>query len=270
MAGSKKALQQALFGDFGTHALLEYQISAKTLRVILAPWSDLTRQVSATFSGAKIKYIEATSVQQDEEADFTPPWDVIRFDSTAIGDGMFHFGLCCAEVVIGFDAPWPQIAFNSHAQSSKAKSGLLIRSAVEDDLSQWSQMRTQLWPDTDDNHLSELHQFYQGTSIDIERCFVATLDGKCVGFLELNLRQFAEGSRLSPVPYVEGWFVKNAYRGQGIGAALMQHAERWATARGFSELASDTELDNHYSVRQHLKLGFEQTEEVVCFLKKLK
>ena len=91
-----------------------------------------------------------------------------------------------------------------------------------------------------------------------------------VGFLEINIRNFAEGSQQSKVPYVEGWFVDKQYQGQGWGRLLMHSAEQWALTRGFSELASDTELHNKASIEIHKTLGFKEVERVVCFLKKLR
>lgn len=37
----------------------------------------------------------------------------------------------------------------------------------------------------------------------------------------------------------------------------------------FSELASDTEIDNYRSIEIHEKLGFTITKKVICFLKTL-
>lgn len=48
----------------------------------------------------------------------------------------------------------------------------------------------------------------------------------------------------------------------------MARAEAWAREQGFDELASDTEIDNHASIALHRRLGFAETERVVCFLKR--
>ena len=59
-------------------------------------------------------------------------------------------------------------------------------------------------------------------------------------------------------------------RGRGIGAALLEEAERWAAERGCTELASDATLDNVASQRAHAALGFTETERVVAFRKRLR
>lgn len=151
-----------------------------------------------------------------------------------------------------------------------------IREAKKSDLDAWSKLRTELWPDTPDGHVSELEEYFSGESIDIEQAFVlvipdvdAEANEKVLGFIELNIRNFAEGSRNSKVPYVEGWIVDSSVQGRGYGRALMQRAEQWALELGFSELASDAEIENQKSIDIHKGMGFVETERVVCFLKKL-
>ena len=147
---------------------------------------------------------------------------------------------------------------------------MIIRKVTETDLNAWTEMRSELWPESKNSFEKELAEFFAGTSIDIVDTFVIELEsGALAGFIELNIRNFAEGSRESRVPYVEGWFVRADSRGKGYGLALMQRAEQWAKEGGFAEIASDTELDNERSITLHKKFGYEETERVVCFLKKL-
>lgn len=130
-------------------------------------------------------------------------------------------------------------------------------------------MRSALWPETDDGHLVEIGQFFAGEAIDVEEVLIAEQSSSVVGFLEINLRNFAEGSRQAEVPYVEAWFVKPAFQGQGVGKSLMREAEKWALTRGYTELASDTEMSNQKSIAAHRALGFREVDRIVCFLKKL-
>lgn len=141
--------------------------------------------------------------------------------------------------------------------------------ACAQDKLMWSNMRTELWPQTDDMHKAEIEEYYDGKSIDIEQVYFVDVEDKIVGFIELNIRNFAEGSRSGRVPYVEGWFIRKESRGRGYGKQLMRKAEAWAKDLGFNEIASDTEVDNQLSIELHKKLGYLETERVVCFLKDL-
>ncbi|HSU16104.1 GNAT family N-acetyltransferase [Longimicrobium sp.] len=93
-------------------------------------------------------------------------------------------------------------------------------------------------------------------------------DGALCGLLELSLRNYAEGCE-GETPYVESWFVDADVRGRGIGALLMRAADAWARERGYTEIASDTLLDNHASERAHLAVGFEEVERTIHFRKSL-
>jgi len=89
------------------------------------------------------------------------------------------------------------------------------------------------------------------------------------GFLEAGTRKYAEGGESSPVGYIEGWYVDEDLRGQGIGAALVEAAEDWARSQGLTEMASDTWLENDVSIQAHLKMGYEEAERLVHFVKRL-
>ncbi|MCU7852664.1 MAG: GNAT family N-acetyltransferase [Candidatus Thiodiazotropha sp. (ex Monitilora ramsayi)] len=147
---------------------------------------------------------------------------------------------------------------------------MIIRKATEKDIHQWSEMRTALWPKTDDGHIAEIKEYFSGSSIDIVQAYIADVGSEIIGFLELNIRNYAEGSRLSKLPYIEAWYIKPEHQGKGYGKLLIQQAEQWAISQGYSELASDTEIDNHRSISIHRHLGFLETERIVCFLKRLR
>lgn len=146
-----------------------------------------------------------------------------------------------------------------------------IRDGVPADAEAWKALRDALWPDNAHANAAEISEFFAGTSNDILKVFVAEAeDASVAGFIELNLRNFAEGSRRRFVPYVEAWFVRDTARRQGLGHALMQRAEIWACDMGFTELASDTEVWNTRSIALHKAMGFDEVDRVVCFLKRLK
>lgn len=131
-------------------------------------------------------------------------------------------------------------------------------------------MRTALWPDAVDEHAGAVDDYFSGKPSFMDQIVVCEADnGKLIGFAELRIRNYAEGSSNMAVPYLEGWFVDASYRRQGVGAALIAAAEQWARSLGYSELASDAAINDQRSIKAHVALGFQETDRCVCFLKKI-
>ena len=127
-----------------------------------------------------------------------------------------------------------------------------------------------LWPGQIESHRAALAGFGRGESVGIDQFFVCEADdGQLLGFIELRIRDYAEGSSSFKVPFVEGWYVRPDSRRRGLGAALMAEAEAWAKESGYSELASNTELGNALADAAHKALGFDEIERTINYLKKL-
>jgi aminoglycoside 6'-N-acetyltransferase I len=95
-------------------------------------------------------------------------------------------------------------------------------------------------------------------------------EGILNGFLQVGLRSHADGCDPSqPVGFVEGWFVYENFRNQGMGKALMRAAENWARDHGCKEMASDTWIDRANSQKAHEALGFEIVDRCIKFRKEL-
>ena len=144
-----------------------------------------------------------------------------------------------------------------------------IRQIVEADRADWIRMRDALWPGSLSDHEAETLTHFATPQPNL-LVFVAEVDTRLVGFLELGYRPYAEGCGSSPVPFIEGWYVEPALQGQGIGRALVEAAEGLARADGHVEIASDVLLENAESIAAHETLGYEEVERLVCFRKALK
>ena len=146
---------------------------------------------------------------------------------------------------------------------------MTIRRIAAADRTGWLRMRDALWPSAFDGHDRETRAFFEADAAPFV-VFVAESDGRLVGFLELDFRKYAEGCKSSPVPFIEGWYVDAAFRGRGIGRALVKAAEAHAREAGQHEIASDAELTNVDSIAAHRALGFEEIERIVCFRRSLR
>jgi aminoglycoside 6'-N-acetyltransferase I len=131
-------------------------------------------------------------------------------------------------------------------------------------------LRVALWPDSAPDSDDD-KQTLLGAP---ERYVVLTFNdenGIALGFAEASIRaDYVNGTRSSPVAFLEGLYVQPANRGQGIARQLVAGVQQWAEERGCTELASDALLDNHGSHAMHKALGFAETERVVYFLKSLR
>lgn len=144
----------------------------------------------------------------------------------------------------------------------------MIRTAKNSDLLLVTKLALSLWP----NHqFDDLKEHFEEILKDKNAMVVICLDrDKPIGFAQCQLRfDYVEGTESSPVSYLEGIFVDEAYRHQGIAKKLLQHGEMWAKEKGCSEFASDCELINTDSLQFHLKVGFTESNRIICFNKKL-
>ena len=131
-------------------------------------------------------------------------------------------------------------------------------------------MRVWLWPEgSAAEHAGNVKKYFASTRREI--AFIAFADAATpVGFAEATIRvDYVNGTESSPVGFLEGWYVAEEWRGRGVGRALVEAVERWTRGHGCSELASDALLDNRASHDAHGACGFEETERVVYFRKRL-
>lgn len=145
---------------------------------------------------------------------------------------------------------------------------ITVRQVTPADKPEWLRMRLLLWSyGTAEGFSREMDGLLDDP---LSPVFVAARsNGKLGGFLEAGVRKYADGCESSPVGYIEGWYVDEDLRGQGVGKALASAAEDWARSQGMTEMASDTWLENEVSIQAHLKMGYEETDRLVHFAKKL-
>lgn len=151
-----------------------------------------------------------------------------------------------------------------------------IRQAHAADLDQLAGLLESLWPESSaEQHAQELRLILGGKAQSVSTTpliiFVAEAgDSRLIGFLEVDLRSHADGCNPSqPVGYVEGWYVAESHRRQGLGRRLLAAAEDWARSHGCVEMASDTWIDNETSQQAHAASGYEVVDRCVHYRKTL-
>ncbi len=131
---------------------------------------------------------------------------------------------------------------------------------------EWLSMALALWPDNEKNELKD--EFQKMLSSTKEQAFIYKLDNEYIGFINLSIRtDYVEGSNSSPVGFVEGIYVKPEYRNRGIAKKLIIKGEEWAKSKGCTQIGSDIEMDNDISYKFHQKVGFNEANRIICFIK---
>ena len=144
----------------------------------------------------------------------------------------------------------------------------MIQVATVQEVKAAAELALLLWPD---NALETFIQEMTELIMHPEAAIMLAYDAEeAIGFAQCQLRHdYVEGTSTSPVGYLEGLYVKEAFRKQGMARELIRACEKWAKEKGCREFASDCELANVESINMHLKLGFLETNRVVCFTKEL-
>lgn len=125
-----------------------------------------------------------------------------------------------------------------------------------------------IWPEHSPEELTDIIRHYIAS--EDSAVFAETADGQYVGVALCCLRRdYVEGCETSPVGYLEGVGVREAFRFRGIAGKLVAECEHWAKEKGCREFASDCELSNTESLNFHLSVGFQEQNRIVCFKKLL-
>lgn len=140
----------------------------------------------------------------------------------------------------------------------------MVRCANMSDIPVIAGLMVELWPH---HSLAEMEAKLAEMMENEETAFFLAEDR---GFAQCQLRRdYVEGTDSSPVGYLEGIYVAEECRHQGVARALLRACENWAKEKGCREFASDCELDNTQSLKFHLRVGFEEANRIICFTKKL-
>ncbi|MBD9679756.1 GNAT family N-acetyltransferase [Pseudomonas sp. PDM18] len=145
-----------------------------------------------------------------------------------------------------------------------------VRRCEAYDLADWVELRLQLWPgDHSESFFEEARDILAQPS-RFGAWLARDEQGRALGLAEASVRRdYVNGTDGSPVLFLEGIYVREDARRQGVARALVCAVQAWGCARGCVDFASDAALDNTISHALHRALGFVETERVVYFRKPL-
>ena len=144
----------------------------------------------------------------------------------------------------------------------------MVRKAGKQDLKILANLAVLMW---DTHSVSELFaDFSEIISKGKSQFFLKYENDIPIGFAQCRLRyDYVEGTRTSPVGYLEGIFIKEGYRNKGYAKELLAECEAWAKCKGCQEFASDCEIDNIDSFQFHKAMNFTEANRIICFTKTL-
>lgn len=145
----------------------------------------------------------------------------------------------------------------------------LIREATINDCAEIANLAKEIWTN---NLISELEKEFNESIVPEKACIYVfeDEDKRIKGFAQCNLRyDYVEGTKSSPVGFLEGIFITEEYRGKGIGKLLLNAVELWAKENGCIEFACDCGINNSTSYNFHIHHGFKEVNRIICFSKKI-
>lgn len=144
---------------------------------------------------------------------------------------------------------------------------MVIKKATLEEAETAAALAVQMW---DAHTTDELRQDFQEYIKAGGAVFLAWKQKEAIGFAQCGLRHdYVEGTESSPVGYLEGIFVVEKERKQGVARELLNACQNYARELDCTEFASDCESENEASLKFHLKMGFEEANRIICFTKKL-
>jgi aminoglycoside 6'-N-acetyltransferase I len=143
---------------------------------------------------------------------------------------------------------------------------LTIKEATKDNLDEWVNLRSKLWPPSiSDNFEEEVLEILA----DPKSSAFLAFDNSFIGLVEISIHDYADGCDTRNVGFIEGLYAEPAYRRRGIAKLLIDKSFEWFKVNGCREVASDSLIDNQASIDFHLALGFNEVERVVKYARLL-
>lgn len=144
----------------------------------------------------------------------------------------------------------------------------MIKKAGINYLETLAKLAVMMWQNHSVNEL--INEFSEIMTNEKSQFFLKYENDLPIGFAQCQLRyDYVEGTKTTPVGYLEGIFIKEGYRNRGYAKELLSECEVWARSNGCKEFASDCETDNTDSFYFHIAMNFTEANRIICFTKTL-
>jgi GNAT superfamily N-acetyltransferase len=145
-----------------------------------------------------------------------------------------------------------------------SRESLLVRIALPQDARAIAELTTQLGYDVSWDDVGV--RLERILSRDNERFFVAGADGRVIGWVHAVLADFVD---VEAFVLIAGLVVDRTRRRQGIGRALLNHAEAWAREQGCSMVRLSSSATRTKAHRFYEELGYIKLKTQYSFAKPL-
>ena len=147
------------------------------------------------------------------------------------------------------------------------KKSITYAEITKEDFEFWLKMGLKLWQDHDVDELrDELTRIFNTPG---RKTFIAkNKEQEPIGFAYFSIRNdYVEGAEKSPTGYLEGIFIEEKYRRQGIAKQFIKMGEDWLKQNNCTQIGSDTWITSIEAQDFHKGLGFWEEERLVHYLK---
>jgi ribosomal-protein-alanine N-acetyltransferase len=171
--------------------------------------------------------------------------DTVRF-RLALGSSRMAVEPVLKKLSFKPQRPWLVFVLEKRGATLKASApkGIAFRQGTVADIDAIVRIDREAFPDTPMPEAAYRHHLASGDEL-----LLATAGAEVVGFALYSYDGIGEG-------YVSSLAVADAYRGRGIGPALVSRVAKWAFAQGADHLALRTEEDNSTAIKVYRELGF--------------
>ncbi|MUK89348.1 GNAT family N-acetyltransferase [Ornithinibacillus sp. L9] len=143
-----------------------------------------------------------------------------------------------------------------------------IMAATRNQVDEVTNLAMDLWSGHDYNELRK--EFMECMESDKNHVLLYYEKDKAVAFMYVSIRtDYVEGSTSSPTGYIEGIYVKPAFRRKGISKKLFDVAKKWFIEKECKQVGSDIEFDNKVSYKLHKSIGFKEAGRLITFIQDL-